>query len=62
MSSQRGDCGRERRDQADPCGGNTPFQRLHEVQKQMYEALSPLLFGKRVERTSSMAQVETSGA
>lgn len=25
--------------------GKTPYQRLHETQKQMYEALKPLLFG-----------------
>ena len=27
--------------------GKTPYQRLHETQKQMYEALRPLLFGEK---------------
>ena len=42
--------------------GKTPFERLHEVQRQMYEALRPLLFGKHLRRASSVAAVETNAA
>ena len=27
--------------------GKTPFQRLHEAQKKMYEALRPLMFAEK---------------
>ena len=42
--------------------GKTPYQRLHEVQKQMHEALCPLLFGKQGQLSGAVAQASSDAA
>ena len=48
--------------QAHRDGTKTPFQRLHDVQRQMYEALRPLLFRRPSQDLLPIGRAETSAA